>query len=219
MTTTVTTTRAATSATGARPRRSIAWSDVLTCTAARIDTEEVTGSIPVSPTTHEGSLTSRYRGIVVSGIVSPADGPKRHQKGTTPLTRAPERPRRRHRDRRRPAHSQRTQRAGRVVGAPGVEVQRRRRPLVPQHPLHHVHRHPSSKLVTSNVPTARMVQVDQWQVDPHRKRGNALRSGSDAAAGLCRCIRCNNPAVDATKSDATSWHPMQPRMVISWSGG
>ena len=77
---------------------------------------------------------------------------------------------------------------------------------------------PLHQLVTSNVPTARMVQVDQWQVDPHRKRGNALRSGSDAAAGLCRCIRCNNPAVCATKSDATSWHPMQPRMVISWSG-
>jgi integrase len=77
---------------------------------------------------------------------------------------------------------------------------------------------PPHQLVTSNVPTARMVQVDQWQVDPHRKRGNALRSGSDAAAGLWRCIRCNNPAVDATKSDATSWHPMQRRMVISWSG-
>ena len=68
---------------------------------------------------------------------------------------------------------------------------------------------PRLNLVTSNVPTARMVQVDQWQVHPHRKRGNALRSGSDAAAGLWRCIRCNNPAVDATKSDATLWnHPM-----------
>ena len=76
---------------------------------------------------------------------------------------------------------------------------------------------PRAKLVTSNVPTAQMVQVDQWQVDPHRKRGNTLRSGSDAAAGLCRCIRCT-PPVDATKSDATSWHPMQPQMVISWSG-
>ena len=77
---------------------------------------------------------------------------------------------------------------------------------------------PRRRLVASNVPTAGMVRVDQWQVDPHRKRGNALRSGSDAAAGLWRCIRCNNPAVDAKKSDATSWHPMQPRMVITWSG-
>ena len=77
---------------------------------------------------------------------------------------------------------------------------------------------PLIKLVESNVPNTRMAQVDQWQVDPHRKRGNALRSGSDAAASLCRCIRCNDAAVDATKSDATSCHPMQPPMVTSWSG-
>ena len=45
--------------------------------------------------------------------------------------------------------------------------------------------------------------VARGQVDPHRKRGHALRSGSDAAADLTSCIRCNYPALDATGSTAT----------------
>ena len=51
LTTTLTTTRTASNAVDPPPRQRSTWSEACTCRVARVDTEEVTGSIPVSPTT------------------------------------------------------------------------------------------------------------------------------------------------------------------------
>ncbi len=74
---------------------------------------------------------------------------------------------------------------------------------------------PASKLVESNVPTARTPPVARWQVDPHRRRAEERKrrgSRSDqlhlmqlSRAG-CHRIDCNIVAFNATAGS------------IAWSG-
>jgi hypothetical protein len=63
----------------------------------------------------------------------------------------------------------------------------------------------------------RIARVDEWQVDPHRKRGDALRSGSERQQVVL--LHSTQLSGKATESDPTLVSLMAAAASIAWSGG